>query len=40
VFLEKNFNAEVKEKQRANEMAVAIDQFGETYGASVKCVVM
>jgi hypothetical protein len=39
-FLEQNFKAEVKEKQKANELAVAIDRFGEAYGKPVKCVVM
>jgi hypothetical protein len=31
---------EVKEKQKANEEAVAIDNFGELYGKPMKCVVM
>jgi E3 ubiquitin-protein ligase BAH len=39
-FLEKNFKAEVKEKQKANEEAVAIDNFGELHGKPMKCVVM
>ncbi|ETN37905.1 uncharacterized protein HMPREF1541_07528 [Cyphellophora europaea CBS 101466] len=39
-FLEKNFKAEVKEKQRANELAAALDRFGEPYLESPKCAVM
>ena len=39
-FLEKNFKAEVKEKQKANEIAAAVDRFGEPYMEPLKCVVM
>lgn len=39
-FLEQNFKAEVKEKQKANEIAAAIDRFGEPYLESPKCAVM
>ena len=39
-FLENNFKAEVKEKQKENELAVAIDRFGETYGKGPKCAIM
>jgi len=39
-FLEKNFKAEVKEKQKANELAVAVERFGEAYGEPSKCIVM
>ena len=39
-FLEKNFKPEVKEKQKANEIAAGIDRFGETYMEPNKCAVM
>jgi hypothetical protein len=39
-FMEKNFKSEVKEKQRANELAVQLDRFGELYSTSPKCAVM
>lgn len=39
-FLEQNFKAEVKEKQKANEIAAAIDRFGEPYMEPMKCSVM
>ena len=39
-FLEKNFKAEVKEKQKANELAAALDRFGEPYLEPAKCAVM
>ena len=39
-FLEKNFKTEVKEKQRANEVAAGIDRFGVPYLEPAKCVVM
>ncbi|RMD42084.1 hypothetical protein DV735_g3028, partial [Chaetothyriales sp. CBS 134920] len=40
-FLERNFKAEVKQKQKENEQASAIDRFGEAYTKSdTKCKVM
>ena len=39
-FLESNFKTEVKQKQKENELAVAIDRFGEAYGKGPKCAVM
>jgi hypothetical protein len=40
-FLEKNFKLEVKEKQKANEIAAGIDRFGVIYTEpNYKCAVM
>ncbi|RMZ77763.1 hypothetical protein DV737_g4207, partial [Chaetothyriales sp. CBS 132003] len=40
-FLERNFKVEVKEKQKENERAAAVDRFGEAYTKSEgKCEVM
>jgi hypothetical protein len=38
--MEKNFKDEVKEKQRANELAVNLERYGETYSEPLRCVVM
>jgi hypothetical protein len=40
-FLEKNFKLEVREKQKANEIAAGIDRFGVIYTEpNYKCAVM
>ena len=38
--MEKNFKSDVKEKQRANELAVNLDRYGELYLQPYKCTVM
>jgi len=38
-FMKSNFKKEVKEKQKANEVAAAIDRWGEAYEKST-CIVM
>ncbi len=35
-----NFKADVREKQRQNEIAAGIDRWGANYAQSQKCIVM
>ncbi len=39
-FMEKNFKQAVKDKQKANEIAAAVDRWGEGYLDTPKCVIM
>lgn len=39
-FLKANFKADVKQKQKDNELAAGIDRWGAQYESSQKCVIM
>lgn len=39
-FLKENFKDEIKSKQRENEHAAGVDQFGENYSGTHRCLVM
>jgi hypothetical protein len=39
-FLKSNFKADVKQKQKDNELAAAVDRWGAQYETTQKCVVM